>query len=287
MSERIGVIGLGRMGWALASRLSDQGLDVRGWTRSGADPEKARAVSFAAIANLEDLVSASDVLILSLFDETAVRDVLAKLATLDLSAKLVVETSTVPPQVVRDCESAILEAGGRLIDAPISGGPEMVADGTMGLFIGGDADNVARFMPVATAGSDRIAHVGPLGAGAAMKIVNNVALAGSFQATAEALELGIALGLDFQKTLDVLSKGPAATPMFRSRIPKIIGDDAEVGFSLDGAQKDTAVFLSTARSCNVEVPALEAAAENVKAAVDAGHGQKDVAARIRYRLGLE
>ena len=216
MSERIGVIGLGRMGWAFAARLASQGLDVFGWTRSGADVGKADADGFAVLEDIEALVQATDVLILSLFDEVAVREVLARLASHNLSGKLLVETSTVPPQVVRDCEGAVVEAGGRLIDAPISGGPEMVAAGTIGLFIGGDADDVARFMPVAEAGSNRIAHVGPLGAGAAMKIVNNVALAGSFQATAEALELGNALGLDIHKMLNVLSDGPAATPMFRA-----------------------------------------------------------------------
>ena len=80
---------------------------------------------------------------------------------------------------------------------------------------------------------------------------------------------------------------PAVTPMFKARIPKIRGDDPEVGFSLDGALKASAVFLAAARLCNVNVPALEAAAKNSKAAVEAGLGQKDVAARIRYRLGLE
>jgi len=287
MSERIGVIGLGRMGWALAARLGSQGLEVRGWTRSGADPESAKASGFVAVAELDELVAGSDVLILSLFDEAAARDVLAKLALQDLSDKLVVETSTVTPQVVRDCEEAIISAGGRLIDAPISGGPEMVAAGTMGLFIGGDGSDVARFMPIAETGSNRVAHVGPLGAGAAMKIVNNVALAGSFQAAGEALELGNAMGLEFATMLNLISSGPAATPMFRARVPKILGDDPEVGFSLDGADKDSSVFLGAARQYNVKLPAMEAAARNVRAAVDAGLGHRDVAARIRYRLGLE
>ncbi len=287
MAERIGVIGLGRMGWALAARLAGAGMEVRGWTRSGADEERAQASGFAAVAELDDLVAASDVLILSLFDESAVREVLEKLAARELAGKLVVETSTVAPQVVRDCEEAIAEAGGRLIDAPISGGPEMVAAGTMGLFVGGRAEDVERFWPIGASASDRMMHVGALGAGAAMKIVNNVALAGSFQAAGEALELGDAMGLDFSKMLDVIGDGPAATQMFKSRIPKIKGDDTEVGFSLDGVVKDTTVFLAAARHFKVDVPALEAAAKNAKAAADAGLGHKDVAARLRYRLGLE
>ena len=73
MVERIGIIGLGRMGWALAARLSTQSVEVRGWTRSGVDAARAKADGFQATGSLEDLVATSDILILSLFDDAAVR----------------------------------------------------------------------------------------------------------------------------------------------------------------------------------------------------------------------
>jgi len=286
MSERTGVIGLGRMGWALAARLAAQGLDVRGWTRSGADPERAKADGFVAIAKLEDIAAESDVLILSLFDEAAVREVLDMLASQDLSGILVVETSTVPPQVVRDFEDAIVAAGGRLVDAPISGGPEMVAAGTMGLFVGGAEADVRRFWPVGEAASDRMAHVGGLGAGAASKIVNNVALAGAFQGTLEALRLGHRMGLDLDVMLAFLEKSPGTTPMFKARIAKVRGEDELVGFSVDGANKDTNLFNAVAEALGEPVWALDGIARTMRDGVDAGLGEYDVAVLVKHQLGI-
>jgi len=287
MSERIGVIGLGRMGWALAARLSSQRLDVQGWTRSGADPAKAKDDGFAVAADLEDLVAASDILILSLFDEFAVREVLAKLASQDLSGKLVVDTSTVPPQVVRDCETAIKAAGGGLIDAPISGGPEMVAASTAGLFIGGAESDVERFWPIGEAASDRMVLVGSLGAGAASKIVNNVALAGAYQATLEALRMGHQMGLEFDMMLAFLEKSPGITPMFKSRIARVRGEDADVGFSVDAAGKDTRLFLAVAEELGERVWALKGVAQSVQDGIEAGLGDLDVAALVKHQLGIK
>ncbi|MEK6215975.1 MAG: NAD(P)-dependent oxidoreductase, partial [Boseongicola sp.] len=287
MSERIGVIGLGRMGWALAARLSSQGLEVRGWTRSGADPAKATNDGFAVLANLDDLVAASDVLILSLFDEAAVRNVLAILASQDLSEKLVVETSTVPPQVVRDCEEAVISAGGRLIDAPISGGPEMVAAGTIGLFIGGAESDVERFWDIGEAASDRMVHVGMLGAGAASKIVNYVALAGAFQSTLEALRMGNRMGLDLDVMLAFLENSPGTTPMFKARIAKVRGEDNAVGFSVDGANKDAGLFNAVAKALGEPVWALDGLAHSMQDGVEAGLGEYDVAILVKHQLGIK
>jgi 3-hydroxyisobutyrate dehydrogenase-like beta-hydroxyacid dehydrogenase len=162
MGERIAVLGLGRMGRAMAQTLADKGLDVTGWTRSGATSD-----DFTVAATLEEAASAADMLILSLLDDAAVRSVLDRLAGLDLSGRLVVETSTVSPAVVRDMAGRIEAAGGQLMDAPISGGPEMVASGTAGLLMGGREADMVRFEPVGAHLSNRMLRVGPLGSGAA------------------------------------------------------------------------------------------------------------------------
>ena len=286
MSERIGVIGLGRMGWALAARLGSQELEVTGWTRRGADPDNARAAGFAVVSKIEELVAKSDVLILSLYDDDAVREVLAALALQNLAGKLVVETSTVSPRVVRDCEGDIVASGGRLIDAPISGGPEMVAAGTIGIYIGGADPDVRRFWPIGAATSDRIAHIGALGSGAAAKIVNNVALAGAFQATLEALRMGQRMGLDLEVMLGFLENSPGTTPMFKSRLAKVRGDDDEVGFSIDAAEKDMRLFTAVAEDLGERVWALEGVAQSMREGVEAGLSAQDVAALVKHQLSL-
>lgn len=286
-TRKVGVVGLGLMGWALAARLAAQGQKVGGWTRSGVDAARAQADGFEPYTLLADLVAESDILILSLFDEVAVRDVLGQMGAMDLRQKLVVETSTVTPQVVRDLVNEIEAAGGRLIDAPISGGPEMVAEGTIGLFIGGAEEDAASFQPLVEQLSNRSAYVGPLGAGAAMKIVNNVALAGAFQAASDALQLGQNMGLELGPMLSVLDKSPGTTPMFKARVAKISGEDQEVGFALIGVVKDAKVFSTAGETYGVELPWLTVLSDNASSAIEAGLGDLDAAAVIRHRLKLE
>jgi 3-hydroxyisobutyrate dehydrogenase len=282
MTDRIGIIGLGRMGRAMAARIAGQGVPVTGWTRSGDDPAVA-GVKFAA--RLEDAVAASDILILSLFDDAAVRDVLARLATRDLSGRLVVETSTVAPSVLREAAPAIEAAGGRAIDAPIAGGPDMVVAGTIGIFVGGAPADVARFQPVAAYLSSRVVPVGALGAGYAAKIVNNVALGGAWQAMIESMRLGARLGLDLETMVAILEDSPAANPSFRTRVPKILGHDEEVGFPVSGVLKDQDLFLRIAQSVGAELPALMAARANFAKVASEGHGGKDLAQVIPLSLG--
>ncbi len=280
MQERIGVIGLGRMGGALARRLAGQGMPVTGWTRSGGDPGIAGLV---LAPRLEEAVAASDILLLSLFDDAAVREMLARLARLDLAGRLIVETSTVSPAVVREAAPAIEAAGGRLIDAPISGGPEMVAAGTVGLYLGGAEADVARFAPVGVRLSSRVVPVGGLGAGHAAKIVNNAAMGGAWQAMIESFRLGARLGLDLETMLAIMERSPATAPAFRDRIPKMNGADPTVGFPVAGVVKDQALFLAVAAEAGVELPALAAAYENFRELAEAGHAGADLAIVIPVR----
>jgi 3-hydroxyisobutyrate dehydrogenase-like beta-hydroxyacid dehydrogenase len=284
LTERIGVIGLGRMGRAIAARLAGQGLSVTGWTRSGVAPEAAQADGFAAAETLAALVEASDILILSLFDDAAVREVLDALARLDLSGRLIVETSTIAPDTLRTAAPALEAAGARVIDAPISGGPEMVAAGTIGMFVGGAPGDVARFAPMAAHLTARMVPVGALGAGYAAKIVNNVALGGAWQAMIESMSLGARLGLDLPTMVDLLKESPASNPSFRTRIPKVLGEDTSVGFPVAGVLKDQTLFLRIAEAVDAPVPALRAARENFAAAAAAGHGDADLARVIPVRV---
>jgi 3-hydroxyisobutyrate dehydrogenase-like beta-hydroxyacid dehydrogenase len=280
MTERIGVIGLGRMGSAVAERLAARGCHVTGWTRSG----KTSLAGVAAAHTLEEAVAAADVLIVSLFDDAAVRDVLTRLGHLDLTDRLVVETSTVAPAVLRDAAPSIRAAGGRAIDAPISGGPEMVRAGTIGLFVGGAAEDVARFQPIAALLSSRAVSVGPLGAGYAAKIMNNVALGGAWQAMIESMRLGARLGLDLETMVSILAESPATNPSFRTRIPKILGEDREVGFPVSGVLKDQDLFLRIADSVGASLPALSAARASFGHAAADGHGDEDLARVIAANL---
>jgi 3-hydroxyisobutyrate dehydrogenase-like beta-hydroxyacid dehydrogenase len=273
--DRIGVIGLGRMGSAMAARFAQTGRPVTGWTRSGRTVE-----GVAQSADLTALVSASDVLILSLFDDAAVAEMLDAVQILDLSGKLIVETSTVVPAIVKARAKAVAAAGGAIVDALISGGPDLVAAGQCGIFIGGEEDAATRAQAALSPLSQRIFHVGPLGAGMAMKTINNGLMQSYVAGLAEQIRVAKRAGLPIETALTILCGGPAALPMVCDRLPKILGQDDTVGFTVSGFGKDNAVFQRVAAEFGVDTPTLKAAEAMIREGVATGLSEADPAALI-------
>jgi 3-hydroxyisobutyrate dehydrogenase len=276
---RIGILGLGRMGRAMAERLTQHGFAVAGWTRSGIAADHAGP--FAAHASAVDAAAASDIVLLSLSDDAAVTEVVGALVRSDLTGKLIVDTSTVSPATLRTLAGAIGEAGGAALDAPISGGPDLVRAGKAGFYTGGAARDFERFRPVAEVMSNRVHHVGALGAGAAAKIVNNMLLMGFWGSLKEAVQVGKRAGLSAETMMQFLAGSPAATPLLAQRVPVILGESDSVGFTIAGVLKDGALFARTARDYGVPTPAMEAALASYRACAEAGLGEADFAVMVR------
>jgi len=265
----------------MAARLSAQGCRVNGWTRSGIAPARAAELGLAACADIPALAAASGIVILSLLDDTAVAAMLDALARCDLSGRLIVETSTVAPETLRGREGAIRAAGGAAVDAPVSGGPDLIAEGRAGLYLGGADSDVARFMPVARLLADRIVPVGALGAGAAAKIINNMMLTGFWETLKEALQVGRRQGLSLEAMMEILLDSPAANAALRQRAPVVLGESDAVGFSVAGIVKDISLFVAAAERAGIEAPAIAAALDSFTAHRDSGHGAEDLATMVR------
>ena len=278
---RVGIAGLGRMGRAMAARLASQDFAVAGWTRSGITAALARDLRITAHATVADMAAASDIVLLSLSDDAAVTEIVGQLVRGDLTGKLIVDTSTVSPDTLRQLAGAINEAGGAALDAPISGGPDLVLAGKAGFYIGGAAADFERFRPAAEAMSNRVHHVGALGEGAAAKIVNNMLLLGFWGCLKEAVQVGKRAGLVAETMMKVLAGSPAATPLLAQRASVILGQSDEVGFTISGVVKDGAMFTRTAQQYGVAVPAIEAALASYRACERAGFGDADFAVMIR------
>ncbi|WP_174802074.1 NAD(P)-dependent oxidoreductase [Martelella limonii] len=282
--EVIGICGMGRMGTAMARRLSAFGFPLVVWSRKGVAMELASETHAEVALTPAALAHKADIIITSLIDDAAVEAVLEALLTTSLPGKLVVETSTVSPTLLKRFSGGIKAKGGSAIDAPISGGPELVIDGKAGLYIGGADIDFERFLPVAETLSDRIHHAGHLGTGAAAKIVNNMVLCGYWEVLREALLTGKRAGLSLDKMLDILMTSPGGTPALKTRAPRIRGEDRSVGFPVRGAVKDATLFASVADSFDVDTPAIDAALANYKACLESGNGDEDLAAMLRTAL---
>lgn len=273
--EQIGVIGLGRMGSAIAQRMASQGRSVLGWTRSG-----RRVDGVDSVRDLGTLVEKNDTLILSLFDDEAVATVLDALLKLDLTGKQIIETSTVTPTNLTDRISRIEAQGASAVDAPISGGPELVQAGKCGIFIGGGDGAARRAQDCLTSISDRIFHVGPLGTGLVMKVINNGMLQAYFNGLADLLPMAKRAGLPLENVLRILCGGPAGIPMVTDRIPKALGQDSEVGFPLNAIFKDNEVFQKVLASYGLTSPMLIHFSKLKPAIIEAGLWDRDPAILI-------
>ncbi len=254
MSERIGFVGLGIMGKSMALNLVNAGFKVRVWNRTTermADLIKAGAESATTPA---DLAAQCDVILVCVSDTPDVNAVILGENGLIHGAHqgaLIIDMSTISPQATQEIAAQLKEKGMHMLDAPISGGSEGAARGTLSIMVGGDADQVERAMPYFQAIGKSITHVGGTGSGQLVKLVNQVLVVGNALAMSEALMFAQAGGLDLHKTLDAVAGGAAGSWMLSNRGPQILDRDWRPGFTIDLQQKDLRLVLEAADQLGV------------------------------------
>jgi 2-hydroxy-3-oxopropionate reductase len=254
---QVGFIGLGIMGRGMARNLLKAGFEVIVWNRT---PERmaplvdagARAGSHPA-----EVAAQSEIIVVCVSDTPDVRAVLlGEQGVIDGAEPntLVIDCSTISPQATLSIAAELNAQGIHLLDAPISGGSEGAAQGTLSIMVGGEAEQVTRAMPVLEAMGQTITHVGGQGAGQTVKLVNQILVVGTMQAVSEALVFAQAGGLDLQKTLDAVTGGAAGSWMLSNRGPQVIDRDWRPGFTIDLQQKDLRLVLDEADALGVPLP---------------------------------
>jgi 3-hydroxyisobutyrate dehydrogenase-like beta-hydroxyacid dehydrogenase len=208
MSSNVAVIGLGEIGRAIASRLLDQGHDVLACDRDDAAIDTAAALGARTTTRAADCTS-SEVVLVVVANDPQVRDVLEGAdgllsETSAGKAPVVVVMSTVSVQAIKDMNGACRKRGISLVDAPLSGGALRAANGTLSLMVGGADEDVRRVRPVLDDLAAQVFHLGDVGSGAMIKIVNNVICAGSVFISAEAFRLAAENGVALADLLPVL-----------------------------------------------------------------------------------
>lgn len=284
----IGVVGLGLMGSRIATRLLEAGHEVTVWNRSS-DKTIPLAERGANAASTPAEVARSCELVLTMVaDPTALVDVsegpngIAAGAAGAAGALTVIEMSTVGPEPIARLRAS-LPADVGLLDAPVLGSTSEVEKGTLKLFVGGPDELAQSWMSLLSQLGTPI-HVGALGSGAAAKLVANSTLFGTLSVFAEALALADALGLERDKAFEVLAATPVGAQVERRR-PSIDSDDYPKRFALSLARKDAQLVAGAARSLEVEMRVGEAARRWIENADDAGWGERDYSAMIRWILG--
>ena len=250
----IGFIGIGIMGSGMAANLVGAGHDVLVWNRTRA---KAEAVAGASVAESpRDVLDRCDIIMICVSDTPDVVELFEGapgLLEAVRSGQLIVDHSTISPSETIRLGTLVAERGGAWIDAPVSGGSEGAARGTLSIMIGGDADDVARARPYLEAFGTTITHVGGLGDGQTVKLVNQILVVVNQLAVSEALVFAEAAGLDLERTLNAVSGGAAGSWMLSHRGPQMIADDWRPGFTIDLQQKDLRLVLERADQLGVPV----------------------------------
>jgi len=257
MSERIGFIGLGIMGQGMAANLIRAGFDLTIWNRTVTRMQELVAQGAHAGASPADVAARSDIIVTCVSDTPHVQAVILGEQGVIHGARpgaLVIDCSTISPQATRDMADALRSQDVFMLDAPISGGSEGAAKGTLSIMVGGDGEQFERALPVFQAMGKTITHVGGHGAGQTVKLVNQVLVVGNCIAMCEALMFAQAGGVDLQKTYNAISQGAAGSWMFTNRAPQIMQRDWRPGFTIDLQQKDLRLVLEAADELGVPIP---------------------------------
>lgn len=282
MTARIGLVGLGRMGRAIATRLTEDGVDLHVWNRT---PGKAADLAAREVATPAALAQATDIILVIVRDEAALEAVYRGpngLCTVDLTGKTIVEMSTTAVQTVRDVLASAREAGAAVVDAPVSGSVQPARRGELLVMAGGEKSAIEQASAVLAKIARRVVHVGPLGAGITMKLVVNLPLATYWQTLGEALGIGLRNGLTLAGMLAMITDSKAAIGALPGKIDRILDAGLPPEFDLAGMAKDLTAMCRTARALDHAVPACDAARSSAVAAVDAGWGGRDLAQLTRF-----
>lgn len=285
----VAFLGLGTMGAAMAANVARAGFNVTGWNRSpGRGGELAElGVRFADSA--ASAVAEAEVVVICVSDTPDVEAVLFGDDGVVAGARpgtLIVDCSTIAPSGSWDFAARLAQRDLRLVDAPVSGGSEGARNGTLTIFVGGDAADVERARPVLSAMGRTITHVGPIGAGQAVKAVNQVILAGAYLGVAEGIVLAIKAGLDVEQVVGALGGGAAQSWVLANRSGRMLDNDYPLGFKVALHRKDLGIALDLASQLGAVLPVTALAAQLETGLIAAGHADDDMSALARSIRGL-
>ena len=256
MAERVGFIGLGIMGGGMARNLLKNGFAVTVWNRSADKVTPIIEAGTNAGDSPADVAAKSDIVITCVSDTPDVEAVILGENGVIHGLKaggLVIDMSTISPKATREIAATLNERGIAMLDAPISGGSEGAARGTLSIMVGGDAAQFERALPVFQAMGKTITHVGGQGDGQMVKLVNQILVVVNMLAVGEALLFAQAGGLDLEKTLNAVAGGAAGSWMLSNRGSQAIKRDWRPGFTIDLQQKDLRLALEAASELGIPV----------------------------------
>jgi 3-hydroxyisobutyrate dehydrogenase len=285
---KIALLGLGLMGSGMAGRLLDAGYPLTVWNRT---PDKTQALADrgAKVAQSpRQAVAGATVVISMLADVPVCRDVWLGRGEAILGAApgtVLVESSTITVEWIEELDRAAKERGCELVDAPVTGSKPQAAAGQLLFLAGGSTPALDSITPILKAMGRDVVHVGPVGSGARLKLINNFLSGSQVAALAEALSLIERSGLDAQKALGVLTEGAPGSPLVKLLSGRMVARQYEPNFVLRLMAKDLRYAVSEADHQGLDLDMGRAALRVFEHAISAGQGEDDMSAVVeQFRL---
>jgi 3-hydroxyisobutyrate dehydrogenase len=288
-AERIGIIGTGRMGTAMAKRLLGLGYGVSVWNRSAAGRTDAAEAGAIGADDLASLCDSSDILISSLTNYEALCDVhqgTAGLLAQDLTGKLYIEMSTLLPDEQIALAADVVAAGCGYVDCPVGGTVAPALNGALLGMAGGTPASWKRARPVMEDLCKRVEHLGPVGTGAAMKLAVNLPLAIYWATLGEAMTMLKTQGISNAAAVSLLSDSSAGPVVLKNRMELIVrtldGTDQIGTFDVNGFHKDLSLALKWAAHLGTPMQVSGAAQKIYAQAIEKGLGGFDGSSLSRF-----
>ena len=288
--EQIGFLGLGIMGSRMAARIAAGGYPLTVWTHTPGKAERWAAEHGAEAAPTPAEVAArSDIVISMVVDGEQVASVLLGEHGAIEAARpglLCLDMSTIAPPDTRRIGAALRERGARMVDAPVTGSSPRAEEGTLTIMVGGAREDYERVLPVLRSMGTVVEHVGELGQGEMLKLINNSMGAANAAALAEGLLLADACGIDLTALERVVSAGSGASVQLQLKAAAMREHDFSTLFKTAHMLKDVRLCLEEAQTAGVPFPAAAHARDLLTGAMARGHADDDYAAMIEAAEGL-
>ncbi len=275
----VAFIGLGIMGKPMASNLAKAGFDVVGYNLS---PKTVDGVDVKE--SIAEAVAEADVIATMVPDSPDVEEVLTGADGVFANARkgsLVIDFSSIRPDVSARLAAQGAEHGLRVLDAPVSGGEQGAIDAALSIMVGGAAEDFAAAEPVLEAVGKTIVHVGPAGSGQTVKAANQLIVAGTLELVSEAIVFLEAYGVDTEAAVKVLAGGLAGSAILQRKAPAMLARDFTPGFRIALHHKDMGIVTSAAREAGVVIPLGAVVAQLIAALNAQGDGGLDHSALLK------
>ena len=285
--EKIGFVGLGIMGKPMAKNLLKAGYDLTFYARRPEVVSEMEAAGATSVGSGKAVAVATDIVITIVTADLQVREVILDAdGVLEGASKgdLIVDMSTISPLTIREIADTAAGRGVRVMDAPVSGGDVGAIAGTLTVIAGGETEDFERCRGIFSAmgSEENIFHVGPVGVGQTVKIINQLIGGINMAAIAEGLVLGIRAGADPEVMQQVIGVSSGNSNLFQARVGDFLLKDAfEPGFMLDLMKKDMGIAVDLGKALDVPVPLGAAAYQMYAAASGLGAGELDFSAVCR------